>query len=118
MTKQRLVVVGPGLMGLKHIELILKNPRCELAGIVTPEREVFNDVGERLNVPLFHDLEDCLTDLAPDGVIISSPNEFHYDQACLCVERGFPVLIEKPITATYQDAARLADLVAARKAKA
>jgi len=118
MEKQRLVVVGPGLMGGKHIELILKSPRCDLAGIVTPEREVFNDVGERLNVPLFHDLEACLTTLAPDGVIISSPNEFHYDQACLCVERGIPVLIEKPITATYQDAARLADLVAARKARA
>ena len=38
MEKQRLVVVGPGLMGGKHIELILKSPRCDLAGIVTPER--------------------------------------------------------------------------------
>ncbi|HEX4181846.1 MAG TPA: Gfo/Idh/MocA family oxidoreductase, partial [Caulobacteraceae bacterium] len=118
MTKQKLVVVGPGLMGLKHIELILKNPRCELAGIVTPEREVFSDVGERLNVPLFHDLEGCLTAVAPSGVIISSPNEFHYDQASLCVERDIPVLIEKPIASTYEDAVRLVDLVARRKARA
>jgi predicted dehydrogenase len=118
MTKQRLVVVGPGLMGRKHIELILRNPRCELAGIVTPEREVFNDVGERLNVPLLHDLESCLAALAPSGVVISSPNEFHYDQARLCVERDIPVLIEKPITSDYDDAVRLVDLVARRKAKA
>jgi predicted dehydrogenase len=118
MTKQRLVVVGPGLMGRKHIELILRNPRCELAGIVTPEREVFNDVGERLNVPLLHDLESCLAALAPSGVVISSPNEFHYDQARLCVERDVPVLIEKPITSDYDDAVRLVDLVARRKAKA
>jgi predicted dehydrogenase len=117
MAKQRLVLVGPGLMGLKHIELILRNPRCELAGIVTPEREIFNDVGERLNVPLFHDLEACLAVLAPSGVIISSPNEFHYDQARLCIERDIPVLIEKPITSTYKDAVHLADLVALRKAK-
>jgi len=118
MTKQRLVVVGPGLMGLKHIELILRSPRCELAAIVTPEREVFNDIGERLDVPLFHDLEDCLTALGPSGVVISSPNQFHYDQAVLCVERDVPVLIEKPITATYEDAARLADLVEHSKARA
>ena len=118
MIKQRLVVVGPGLMGAKHIELILKSPRCDLVGIVTPEREVLNDVGERLSVPLFHGLDACLTALAPSGVIISSPNEFNYDQACLCVERGVPVLIEKPITSTYDDAVRLAELVAARKAKA
>ena len=117
MTKQRLVVVGPGLMGMKHIELVLKNPRSELAAVVTPEREVFNDVGERLNVPLIHDLEACLTDTAPSGVIISSPNEFHYEQARLCVERGVPVLIEKPITSDYDDAARLVDLVASHDAK-
>jgi predicted dehydrogenase len=118
MKKQRLAVVGPGLMGLKHIELILKNPRCELVGIVTPEREISNDLGDPLNVPLFSDLQACLTTVAPSGVIISSPNEFHYDQAYLCVERDIPVLIEKPITSTYDDAVRLVDLVARRKAKA
>lgn len=117
MTKQRLVVVGPGLMGMKHIELVMKNPRCELAAIVTPERDVFNDVGERLNVPLIHDLEACLTNIAPSGTIISSPNEFHYEQARLCVERNVPVLIEKPITSHYDDAARLVELVARHDAK-
>jgi predicted dehydrogenase len=105
-------------MGLKHIELILKNQRCELSAIVTPEREVFNTIGERLNVPLFHNLEACLTAVAPSGVIISSPNEFHYDQAYLCIERKIPVLIEKPITSTYGDAVHLVDLVARLKAKA
>ena len=117
MTKQRLVVVGPGLMGAKHIELILNNPRAELAAIVTPEREVFNDIGQRLNVPLIHDLETCLDSVAPSGVIISSPNEFHYEQARLCVERDVPALVEKPITAAYEDAARLTDLTARRNAK-
>lgn len=118
MTRQRLVVVGPGLMGMKHIELILQNSRSELAGVVTPEREVKNDIGERLDVPLFHDLEDCLSSVAPSGVIISSPNEFHFEQARLCIERDIPVLIEKPITASFCDAERLVDLVSRRSAKA
>lgn len=75
-------------------------------------------MGERLNVPLFHDLEACLTSVRPAGVVISSPNEFHYDQACLCVERDIPVLIEKPVTSTYDDAVRLVDLVERRSARA
>jgi predicted dehydrogenase len=102
--------VGPGLMGLKHIELILANSRCRLAGVVTPEREMINEVGARLDVPLFHDLEACLSSVEPSGVIISSPNEFHYEQARLCVERDVPVLIEKPIASSYDDAARLVEL--------
>jgi predicted dehydrogenase len=69
-------------------------------------------------VPLFHNLEGCLMAVAPSGVIVSSPNAFHYDQAYLCVERDIPVLIEKPITSTYDNALRLVDLVARRKAKA
>lgn len=118
MASQQLVVVGPGLMGLKHIELILANPRCELAGVVTPEPEVVGAGGKPLELPLFHDLEACLSSENPAGVIISSPNEFHYEQARLCVERGVPVLIEKPITSSYADAERLLELISSRKAKA
>jgi predicted dehydrogenase len=116
-TRQKLVVVGPGLMGMKHIELILGNPRCDLAGVVTPEREIPNGVGERFNIPMFSDLEECLSKVAPSGVVISSPNEFHYEQARLCVENDIPALIEKPITDSYEDAKRLSDLVSRRAAK-
>ena len=117
MTRQKLVVVGPGLMGMKHIELILENPRCDLVGVVTPEREIPNGIGERFGIPVFGDPDECLSSVAPSGIVISSPNEFHYEQARLCVEKGIPVLIEKPITASYADAKRLLDLVSRRAAK-
>lgn len=118
MTKQRLVVVGPGLMGLKHIELIEKSSRCELVGVVTRDRSAVSDLCERLNVPLLDDLGAALASLAPSGVIISSPNEWHYEQARLCVEQDIPVLIEKPITSSYDDAVRLVELISQRGARA
>ena len=37
MSVTRLVVVGPGLMGMKHIDLVHADPRTELAAIVQPE---------------------------------------------------------------------------------
>ena len=117
MSRQGLVVVGPGLMGKKHIELILANPRCDLVGIVTPDRQA-PAVAANHGIPVFSDLATCLSRTAPSGVIISSPNEFHFDQARLCVERDVPVLIEKPITARYDDAERLVALIASRSAKA
>ncbi len=117
MTKQRLVVVGPGLMGMKHIELILANLRCELAAIVTPRTRSVQRCWRAAERSPVHDLETCLVSVAPSGVIISSPNEFHYEQARLCIERDIPVLIEKPITSSYEDAERLVELVARRSAK-
>src|SRR5688500_10012614 len=32
-----------------------------------------------------------------DAVIVASPNAFHAEQACMAMEEGRPVLIEKPL---------------------
>lgn len=118
MTTPSVVVIGPGLMGLKHIEMLQEHPRCALAGIVTPRRDTSRNIGERFpDTPIFDTLEACLAAGSPSGVIISSPNEFHYEQAKLCIERDIPVLIEKPITAEHAEAAHLVDLAERRGAK-
>jgi predicted dehydrogenase len=33
-----------------------------------------------------------------DGVIVATPDDMHYEHTLACLERGLPVLIEKPIT--------------------
>ena len=113
----RLVVVGPGLMGLKHIELIRANPRCALAGVVYPVAHREPDVLRRLDAPVFDDLETCFAAGAPDGVIIASPNPWHGDQARFCIDRDVAVLIEKPITDDVSDGQRLCDLAEQRRAR-
>ncbi len=115
---QRLVVIGPGLMGQKHIELIEHNPRCTLVGIVCPEQDQHQLVRDRHRQVAFADLETCLANTRPSGVIVSSPNIFHYEQSRLCVLADIPVLIEKPITTDLAEAQKLVDLIEARHAKA
>jgi predicted dehydrogenase len=114
----RLVVVGPGLMGQKHIELIDRNPRCTLVGIVCPEQDQHQLHDKRHKAMAFADLEACLENTRPSGAIISSPNTFHYEQARQCILADIPVLIEKPITTDLSEAQKLVDLIAARQAKA
>lgn len=115
---QRFVVIGPGLMGQKHIELIDQNPRCTLVGIVCPEQDQHHLTDERHKALAFTDLETCLANTRPSGVIISSPNIFHYEQAQRCILADIPVLIEKPITTDVSEAQKLVELIAARRAKA
>jgi predicted dehydrogenase len=52
-----------------------------------------------------------------DGVIIASPNEFHAEQAALCIHADVPVLIEKPITVTVSEGEALVALAERRNAK-
>ena len=48
-----------------------------------------------------------------DGVVISSPTQFHVDQAIACYERGIPIALEKPVAPTKVECERLMDAEAA-----
>jgi predicted dehydrogenase len=117
MKKLSLVVVGPGLIGKQHIRLIGENPHCELCSIVAPDHVANHEIARSRDVPLFHSLDDCLRAGNVDGVIIASPNEFHAEQASLCIEAGIPVLIEKPITVTVPEGETLVALAERTNAK-
>lgn len=113
----KIVVVGPGLIGKEHIRLINEHPRCELGAIVAPDHETNDAIAAAQHAPLFHDLGECLSNQDVDGVIISSPNEFHAAQAQLCIQSGIPVLIEKPITVTVAEGEALVAMATQWRAK-
>lgn len=117
MSRVKLAVVGPGLMGKRHIELIANNSNCLLAGLVAPDHVGHHELAHQLKVPLFQDLDLLLSSCAIDGVIISSPNIFHAEQAITCINAGIPVLVEKPITHSCKSAERLVELVDRKSAK-
>jgi predicted dehydrogenase len=45
-----------------------------------------------------------------DAVIVASPNAFHAEQACMALEKGRPVLIEKPLATTPTEGQEVGDL--------
>lgn len=49
-----------------------------------------------------------------DGVIISTPNQYHFEQCRTALERDIPVLVDKPITVTSTDAEQLVELSRSR----
>lgn len=113
----KIVVVGPGLIGKEHIRLISNNPDCELGAIVAPNHQDNREIAVTQNVPLFHSLDECIASQAVDGVIVSSPNEFHAEQAGVCIRAGIPVLIEKPITVSVAEGEALIALANHHRAK-
>lgn len=116
MHKIKLVVIGPGLMGKKHIELIKNNRECTLVGLVAPDHVEHHQLALELNVPLHHSLDSMIKSESIDGAIISSPNKFHVEQAIKCIDAGIPVLIEKPISHSQDTAERLVNLIEEKSA--
>ncbi len=102
-----LAVVGPGLVGTKHIQLIRAHPEARLSAIVAPDHEHNHVKAAGYQVPLYSTIEALLAHENIDGILIASPSNFHVEQAMLCVDAGIPVLVEKPVATSYQDGLRL-----------
>jgi predicted dehydrogenase len=109
--KKRLLISGPGLIGKTHARLVQSRDDCELIAVVAPDSNENVEFAKSISVPIFFDFAQAVEKTAPDGVIVSSPNHFHYEQGSLCLRRGIPVLVEKPVTDDIEEAEKLAELV-------
>jgi predicted dehydrogenase len=105
----RIAVVGAGQFGRKHIETIRNEPQCQLVAVVDPLSP------KDLGVQVFSDHQQMLNQVKPQGVIIATPNALHVPVGLACVERGVPVLVEKPVADTVALANQL--VAAAERAR-
>lgn len=103
MSVLKIVVVGPGLMGVKHIQAIRQTDGMELSAIIAPSSDINRETALVHDVPLFHSLDDYLVVKEADGIILSTPNQFHFDYALQSIEAQIPILIEKPITTSTDE---------------
>ena len=98
----RVAVVGAGQFGRRHIATVRAEPMCELVAVADP---AVSD----LDVPCFSDYQEMLDQVKPDGVIIATPNALHVPVGLACVERGVPMLVEKPLADTVEASRSLVD---------
>jgi predicted dehydrogenase len=102
----RLAVVGAGLIGRRHIEIIKRD--AELAAIVDPSPDA-RALAEALGATWLPELRLLLDGGAVDGIVIATPNQMHVEQGLACVEAGIPVLVEKPIANDLAAGTRLVE---------
>ncbi len=100
---------GPGLIGEKHAALIQDQPDAALAAVVAPDSAKNRAFAEARNAAFYTNVAQALDCESIDAAIISSPNEFHYEQAIQCLNHAVPVLVEKPLTDNLDNAAALAE---------
>ena len=103
MTKTpRVGVVGAGSLGFHHIRILKDLKGIQFTGFVETKPERRAEVEKELRVKSHPTLE-ALVD-ASDAVIIVVPTSAHYSVASEAIARGKHVFIEKPITATLDEA--------------
>lgn len=95
----RILVLGAGLIGARHVQAVQQHPGCTLAGVVDPVQV------DGIAAPIFQNIADV--NVPVDGVIIATPTPLHAEHGQAAAARGWHMLIEKPVTATLDEAAKL-----------
>ena len=96
---KRILVVGGGLIGIRHLQAVQAHAECELVGLVDLDMSIQCDVAR------FAKMGDVLEPV--DGVIIATPTHLHTPHGIEAAERGWHMLIEKPVSETLESAQKL-----------
>ena len=96
----QVAVLGVGMMGADHVARLYS--RISGAQVVAVS-DAFTEKAEQVaaTVPGCRVIGDPLAAIADDdvdAVLIATPGQFHEEQVLACIERGKPVLCEKPLT--------------------
>ncbi len=97
-----IAVVGAGDFGRRYVNAVSAHAQLALVGVAEQDSSRRDDITDSHGVPTAENLSqllDILPDGVPDGVIIATPPGAHLDDVRLLVERGVPVLVEKPVVA-------------------
>lgn len=116
MSKLQIAIVGAGIIGKTHADLVMANSNCELAALVDPASET-KKLAEQRRISYYPSLEGLLKKTRPDGIIIATPNQLHVEQALICIKNNVPVLIEKPVAHSLEEGYKLLEAATHANAK-
>lgn len=108
MRRLRIAIVGCKNMGKKHLNCLRNNfaDRVRVVGILNSTTESTQKTARELEVEALESLEK-ISKRKIDAVIISTPPENHYETAKILLEKGMPLLIEKPLTTDVEQSYEL-----------
>ena len=97
MSKIRTAVVGAGKMGAIHAKIYGQLRESDLVAVVDIEAGEAKSLAKEHKCSAYTDCRDILDKV--DAVTIAAPTVNHAELAKLFIDRGIPVLIEKPLAA-------------------
>ncbi|MEZ6047997.1 MAG: Gfo/Idh/MocA family oxidoreductase [Planctomycetaceae bacterium] len=109
------LIVGGGSIGERHLRCFLNTGRVT-ASLCDVDENLLAKLKQKYPIQqTFTNFEQAL-DAGPDLVVICTPAHLAYhDEAQACVDRDIPVLIEKPLSTSFDGIEQLANSVAEKK---
>jgi predicted dehydrogenase len=101
----RVAAIGVGHLGRHHARILSALPGATLVGVVDVKPDRAAEVASAFGSRPFTCIDDVIGEV--DAVSIAVPTAAHLATALPFLERGIPVLVEKPLARSVEDADRL-----------
>jgi myo-inositol 2-dehydrogenase/D-chiro-inositol 1-dehydrogenase len=95
----QIAILGVGMMGAFHADALSRRIRGAQVTVVNdffPDKAA--EVAGKIGARVVDDPIEAINDPEVDAVLIASPGAAHNQQVNACLDRGIPVLCEKPLT--------------------
>jgi predicted dehydrogenase len=90
-------------MGRNHLRVISSHADATLTAIADPDESALAAAVTQTGATGFKDPLEMLRTAELDGVVIAAPTTAHVELALAAIDRGFSVLVEKPLAANVDD---------------
>ena len=104
----RIAVLGVGMMGAFHVDALSNRIRGAQVSVIN---DFFADKAAEVAAPIgalvVDDPIEAIDHPEVDAVLIATPGAAHDEQVNACLDRGLPVLCEKPLTADIASSYRI-----------
>ncbi len=103
----KVLQVGIGGMGNTWLRAVQRSPMVEFAGFVEINSEIARQQADAYGLDrarIYASLPEAIGQVDADAVINVTPPEFHREICLAALEAGLPVLTEKPLAGTLEDA--------------
>jgi 2-hydroxy-4-carboxymuconate semialdehyde hemiacetal dehydrogenase len=99
----KVIVVGPGAFGIKHLNGIKNIDGVEVVALVGRTPDKTQQVADEYGIAqTFTSLEEALK-IEADAVILCTPTQQHAEQSILCMQAGKHVQVEIPLADSWAD---------------
>lgn len=112
----RIAIIGTGYRAWAHLAILKSLPGYQVAALADPTPENLDRAATLApGAKTYSDYRKLLAEQKDlDAVVVITPSFLHADPTVAAFQRGLPVLCEKPMATTVEDANRMID--ASRKA--
>lgn len=115
MTRIKTAVAGVGALGRHHLNWLSRIEQSQLVGFYDIDPDRCKQYADEYDIPAFATLEELAAEAEAVSIVV--PTTAHHEVAGFLIDKGIHCLIEKPVTATLEEAAALTEKAAANGVK-